>query len=65
MGLMFERGASITEPKLEAMTPQDSGGLWELIEAVSHGDEAALAKLDALNAAGKKVVAALNKRVQK
>jgi hypothetical protein len=65
MGLMFERGASITEPTLEAMTPQDSGNLWELIGAVSHGDEAALAKLDALNAAGKKVVAALNKRVQK
>ena len=64
MGLMFERGASITEPKLEAMTPTDSGQLWELIGKVSHGDEEALAKLDALNAAGKKVIAALNKRVK-
>jgi hypothetical protein len=62
MGAMFERGASITEPKLEAMTPADSGKLWELIDKVAHGDEQALATLDALHTAGSKVVETLKKR---
>ncbi len=62
MGLMFERGATPTEPKLEAMAPVDSGKLWELIDHVSKGNEEALKRIDALSATGQKVIAALNKR---
>ena len=62
MGLMFQRGATINEAKLEIMTPEDSGKLWQMIGAISHGDEQALGTLDQLNADGKKVIAALNKR---
>jgi hypothetical protein len=62
MGLMFERGAQIPEAKLEAMTPADSGKLWEMVGKVSHGDEEALKAIDLLHTSGKKVVEALSKR---
>jgi hypothetical protein len=65
MGLMHERGAQITEAKLEAMTPGDSGRLWALIGKIAHGDQQALTALDTLHAAGKKLVGALGKRGEK
>jgi hypothetical protein len=62
MGIMHERGAQITEARLDLMTPADSGRLWELIGKVSHGDEQALGTIDTIHAAGKKLVAALQER---
>ncbi len=62
LGLMHERGAPLTDAKLEAMTPADSGKLWELVGKIAHGDQQALATIDTLHAAGKTRVGALAKR---
>jgi hypothetical protein len=62
IGLMHERGAPLTDARLEAMTPADSGKLWELVGKITHGDQQALATIDTLHAAGKTRLGALAKR---